>query len=83
MLCFSGWSHHLVSKRKYHLRIPVDNEWNKPLSEGVLDLQTHLLHGLIHCNGFGHLKSINVFEGGSRYISGREIRDQSPRWIEK
>lgn len=45
------------------------------MKEGVLDLETHLLHGLIHCNGFGHLISINVFEGGSRYISGREIMD--------
>ncbi|KAH7849367.1 hypothetical protein Vadar_016836 [Vaccinium darrowii] len=71
----TGWSHHFVSKRKYHMIIPVDDDWNKPLEEGVLDMQTHLLHGLIHCNGFGHLISINGIEGGSKYLCGRQIMD--------
>ncbi|KAL7192685.1 hypothetical protein ACSBR2_024493 [Camellia fascicularis] len=71
----NGWSHHFVSKRKYHLIIPVDDEWNKPLDDGVFDLQTHLLHGLIHCNGFGHLLCINGIEAGSKYLCGREIMD--------
>ncbi|KAI3451327.1 hypothetical protein Pfo_007992 [Paulownia fortunei] len=71
----AGWSHHFVSKRKYHLIIPVNDEWNNPLDEGAFDLQTHLLHGLIHCNGFGHLICINGIEGGSKYICGREIMD--------
>ncbi|XP_057492136.1 PHD finger protein MALE MEIOCYTE DEATH 1 [Actinidia eriantha] len=71
----TGWSHHLVSQRKYHMIIPVDEEWNKPLDDGVFDLQTHLLHGLIHCNGFGHLLCINGIEGGSKFLCGREIMD--------
>ncbi|CAI9276253.1 unnamed protein product [Lactuca saligna] len=71
----SGWSHHFVSKRKYHFIIPIDNEWNKPIKDGVLDLQTHILHGLIHCNGFGHLLCINGIEGGSNFICGREVMD--------
>ncbi|KAK9272792.1 hypothetical protein L1049_003169 [Liquidambar formosana] len=71
----TGWSHHFVSKRKYHLIIPVDDGWNKPLDDGVFDLQTHLLHGLIHCNGFGHLLCINGIEGGSRFLCGRDIMD--------
>lgn len=62
-----------MSARKYHMIIPVDDEWTKPLDEGVFDLQTHLLHGLIHCNGFGHLIRINGFEGGSAYLSGEEL----------
>ncbi|MCD9559566.1 hypothetical protein HAX54_017616 [Datura stramonium] len=57
-----GWSHHFVSKRKYHLIIPADCEWNKHLEDGVFDDQTHVLHGLIHSNGFGHLISINGIE---------------------
>ncbi|GAB4831620.1 hypothetical protein Ancab_005632 [Ancistrocladus abbreviatus] len=69
----AGWSHHFVSKRKYHLIIPLDAEWNKPLSDSAFELQTHLLHGLIHCNGFGHLLCINGIEGGSKYLCGREI----------
>ncbi|KAJ7964448.1 PHD finger protein family [Quillaja saponaria] len=71
----AGWSGHFVSKRRYHMIIPIDNGWNKPLEDGVFDTQTHLLHGLIHCNGFGHLLSINGIEGGSKYLSGREIMD--------
>ncbi|KAL1569720.1 PHD finger protein MALE MEIOCYTE DEATH 1-like [Salvia divinorum] len=70
-----GWSHHFVSKRKYHLIIPANDEWDDPIDEGVFDLQTHLLHGLIHCNGFGHLICINGIEGGSKFICGKEIMD--------
>ncbi|XP_076912282.1 PHD finger protein MALE MEIOCYTE DEATH 1 [Bidens hawaiensis] len=71
----SGWSHHFVSKRKYHFIIPIDDEWNKPIDNRVLDLQTHVLHGLIHCNGFGHLLCINGIEGGSSFVYGREVMD--------
>ncbi|XP_021893728.1 PHD finger protein MALE MEIOCYTE DEATH 1 [Carica papaya] len=71
----TGWSKHLLSKRKYHLIIPVDTEWNMRLEDAAFDLHTHLLHGLIHCNGFGHLICINGIEGGSKFICGREIMD--------
>lgn len=47
--------------------IPAIREWNDPIDEGVFDLQTHLLHGLIHCNGLGHLICINGIEGGSNF----------------
>ncbi|XP_049371987.1 PHD finger protein MALE MEIOCYTE DEATH 1-like [Solanum verrucosum] len=71
----AGWSHHLVSKRKYHLIIPADSEWKNHLDDGVFDDQTHILHGLIHSNGFGHLISLNGIEGGSKYLCGREVMD--------
>ncbi|KAL2938027.1 PHD finger protein MALE MEIOCYTE DEATH 1 [Bienertia sinuspersici] len=71
----SGWSHNYMSKRKYHLIIPHESEWNKQLNSDVLELQTHLLHGLIHCNGFGHLLCINGIDGGSKYLCGRELMD--------
>ncbi|GER26232.1 PHD finger protein [Striga asiatica] len=71
----SGWSHHFVSSRKYRLIIPCNEECNNPLDEGSFDQQTHLLHGLIHCNGYGHLICINGVEGGSKYICGGEIMD--------
>ncbi|KAH7287677.1 hypothetical protein KP509_32G069100 [Ceratopteris richardii] len=41
----------------------------------ILDLQSHLLHGVLHCNGFGHLLRVNGREKGSRLASGREIVD--------
>ncbi|PON43397.1 Autoimmune regulator [Parasponia andersonii] len=72
----TGWSNHFVTKRKYHFLIPVDDLWNKPLDDGVLDAhESHLLYGLIHSNGHGHLLCINGLEGGSKYLFGREIMD--------
>ncbi|CAH8257143.1 unnamed protein product [Arabidopsis lyrata] len=71
----TGWSNHFVSKRKYHFIIPNDSEWSLPLEEDAFDFQTHALHGLIHCNGFGHLLCVNGMEGGSKYLCGREIVD--------
>ncbi|XP_050379289.1 PHD finger protein MALE MEIOCYTE DEATH 1 [Argentina anserina] len=71
----TGWSNHFVSKRNYHMIIPMDDDWNKPLDDGVFDTTTHLLHGLIHCNGFAHLLCINGLEGGSKHLCGRELMD--------
>ncbi|KAK9121845.1 hypothetical protein Syun_019462 [Stephania yunnanensis] len=69
----TGWSHHFVSKRRYHFVIPADDQWNKPLDERVFDCNTHLLQGLIHGNGFGHLIMVNGREGGSRFLSGKQL----------
>lgn len=55
--------------------IPMDDDWNKPLDDDIFDLSTHLLHGLIHCNGFAHLLCINGHEGGSKHLCGRELMD--------
>ncbi|XP_031400718.1 PHD finger protein At1g33420-like [Punica granatum] len=35
----------------------------------------HLLHGVVHANGFGHLLRVNGREGGSRTLSGCHIMD--------
>ncbi|KAI4367082.1 hypothetical protein MLD38_022860 [Melastoma candidum] len=72
---FAGWSSHYLSKRRYHLIIPMDHEWSRPLDLSALDLPNHLLHGMIHANGYGHLLVINGIEGGSRFLCGREIMD--------
>lgn len=34
---------------------------------------SHLLHGVIHANGYGHLLRVNGREGGSRVLSGSHI----------
>lgn len=34
---------------------------------------THLLHGVIHSNGFGHLLLVNGREGGSNVLTGANI----------
>lgn len=38
-----------------------------------LDNTTHLLHGVVHANGYGHLLRVNGREGGSRLLLGRHI----------
>ncbi|KAL2520629.1 PHD finger protein [Forsythia ovata] len=38
-----------------------------------LENTTHLLHGVIHANGYGHLLRVNGREGGSRVLSGCHI----------
>ncbi|KAK7268989.1 hypothetical protein RIF29_21703 [Crotalaria pallida] len=40
-----------------------------------LENTTHLLHGVVHANGYGHLLRVNGREGGSRFISGCHIMD--------
>ncbi|KAK1288951.1 PHD finger protein [Acorus calamus] len=38
-----------------------------------LEDSTHLLHGVVHSNGFGHLLRVNGREGGSKFLSGFDI----------
>ncbi|KAM7518011.1 hypothetical protein LguiB_016973 [Lonicera macranthoides] len=40
-----------------------------------LEATTHLLHGVVHANGYGHLLRVNGREGGSRVLPGRHIMD--------
>ncbi|PKI71253.1 hypothetical protein CRG98_008353 [Punica granatum] len=70
-----GWSHHFVSKRRYHLIVPPECEWTEPMGDNMLELNTHLLHGMIHCNGFGHLLCINGKEEGPNPFSASELMD--------
>ncbi|CAN1351656.1 PHD finger protein MALE MEIOCYTE DEATH 1 [Linum perenne] len=73
----TGWGNgngsSFVSRRRYHVIIPVHGDWNRQLEEETLNLSTHLLHGMIHCNGYGHLLCVNGIDGGSKHLSGREI----------
>ncbi|KAL1219525.1 PHD finger protein [Cardamine amara subsp. amara] len=70
-----GWGHHYVSKRNYHLIIPKSDEWKQPLTKESLKLSSHLMHCVIHCNGFGHLLCINTDDDDSSFISGDQIMD--------
>ena len=42
-------------------------------AKAVAEGPTHLLHGMVHMNGFGHLIRVNGREGGSRFLSGCDI----------
>lgn len=80
----AGWQHHPVSLRKFHFILPADRDTSLPIRVsdstpqftspvGTLENKSHLLHGVIHCNGFGHLLRINGLEGGSRTLTGRQV----------
>ncbi|XP_038985288.1 PHD finger protein PERSISTENT TAPETAL CELL 1 [Phoenix dactylifera] len=87
----AGWGHHMICNKRYHFVLPakdaiteaeelsikVSNEGFKKATTGSKsqDLEGHLLHGVIHSNGFGHLLCINGFEGGSYFVSGHQILD--------
>jgi hypothetical protein len=34
---------------------------------------SHLLHAVVHSNGYGHLLRVNGRQGGSKHLTGREI----------
>nr|DAD38851.1 TPA_asm: hypothetical protein HUJ06_013173 [Nelumbo nucifera] len=40
-----------------------------------LEDTSHLLHGVVHTNGYGHLLRVNGKEGGSKFLSGCAIMD--------
>lgn len=40
-----------------------------------LEDNTHLLHAVVHSNGFGHLLTLNGRQGGSKLLSGRQVMD--------
>ncbi|XVF63452.1 hypothetical protein PTKIN_Ptkin09bG0088100 [Pterospermum kingtungense] len=46
-----------------------DEQWEY----SQLEDNTHLLHGVVHSNGYGHLLTVNGREGGSNVLSGSDI----------
>ncbi|ERN12721.1 hypothetical protein AMTR_s00043p00044990 [Amborella trichopoda] len=60
----------IKSRCRYHFIIAASDQ-----SLYVLHSSTHLLHGLIHCNGFGHLLSLNGRENGSKHLSCHHTMD--------
>ncbi|KAJ3678030.1 hypothetical protein LUZ60_001833 [Juncus effusus] len=38
-----------------------------------LDDVSHLLHAVVHSNGYGHLLRVNGHQGGSKHLTGRHI----------
>ncbi|CAI5534656.1 unnamed protein product [Closterium sp. Naga37s-1] len=82
----SGWCHHPIAAHKYHFIIPAKNPHSHPRAEHhhtsitaaacrsqSLASPTHLLHGVIHANGFGHLVMLIGRAAGSHVLSGRQL----------
>lgn len=82
-----GWGHHMICNRRYHLVVPSKETLMPEVahsrckgSEAAammnwVELKGHLMHGLIHSNGFGHLLSLNGIETGSDFLNGHQIMD--------
>lgn len=47
---------------------------NKKQTINLVELEGHALHGVFHCNGFGHLLCINGVEMGNE-LTGHQIMD--------
>ncbi|KAK1263960.1 PHD finger protein MALE STERILITY 1 [Acorus gramineus] len=66
-----GWGHHMICNERFHFVLPSQ----KTAGLDFLDHDAHLMHGVMHSNGFGHLLRANGIEGGSEFISGHRIMD--------
>lgn len=49
--------------------------WERGSSKRTSTSRGHLLHGIVHLNGYGHLVGLRGFEGGSDFVSGHQIMD--------
>ncbi|KAJ6763299.1 PHD FINGER PLANT-LIKE PROTEIN [Salix purpurea] len=66
-----NWWLHVSSESRCMWCDPADDieEWVYSQFED----NTHLLHGVVHSNGFGHLILVNGREGGSTVLTGSDI----------
>nr|XP_027096197.1 PHD finger protein At2g01810-like [Coffea arabica] len=79
----ASWSTLLINEKKgivfssTPLKKPLSNLLTRsaitansvPLKDNFLDVRTHILYGLIHCNGYGHLICINGVKAPSNFLS--------------
>ncbi|XP_041015490.1 PHD finger protein MALE STERILITY 1 [Juglans microcarpa x Juglans regia] len=87
---YVGWGHHMICNKKYHFLLPTKDTVAAYLNcEGnsnnnragsangksnLLELQGHIMHGVFHSNGYGHLLSVNGVEMGSD-LAGHHIME--------
>lgn len=72
-LHFGGFIYFCVRCKSCNLQASTDDveDW----LYNQLENTSHLLHGVVHSNGYGHLLRVNGKEGGSRVLSGCHIMD--------
>ena len=70
----SGWGHNMVCNKKYHFILPSKNMMaaflncggnDEAVKSNLVELKGHIMHGVFHSNGFGHLLCLNGVETGS------------------
>lgn len=71
---FLGWGTHTICNKKYHFVLPSketmvaassSSNSKSMLSLRLMELEGHILHGVFHSNGFGHLLCLNGLEMGN------------------
>ncbi|KAL4577044.1 hypothetical protein LXL04_013145 [Taraxacum kok-saghyz] len=60
----SGWSSRLLSQECFHFVIASPDKWGRPTDLDILESKSHVLHGIIHSNGNGHLLSMKSGDDG-------------------
>ena len=63
---------HVEAPASFRALDAPDVPYTAPAS--ITDSSCHLLHGVLHANGFGHLVRVNGLEGGSDALTGQFMR---------
>lgn len=80
----TGWGNHFICN-KYHFVLPSKEALGTCTScdaitttnngkSKLIELQGHMMHGVFHSNGFGHLLCVNGLEMGSS-LAGNQIME--------
>lgn len=86
---YIGWGNHLICNKKYHFLLPSKEALSSCTScenccdsvgtmnngkSKLIELEGHMMHGVFHSNGFGHLLCVNGLEMGSN-LGGNQIME--------
>ncbi|CAL5188750.1 unnamed protein product [Lathyrus oleraceus] len=86
---YVGWGNHLICNKKYHFLLPSKEALSSCTScenccdsvgtmnngkSKLIELEGHMMHGVFHSNGFGHLLCVNGLEMGSN-LGGNQIME--------
>ncbi|GAB2287193.1 hypothetical protein Dimus_021576 [Dionaea muscipula] len=85
---YIGWGHHMICNVKYHFVLPSKETAvmaaaatcfscqgaRSKIPSSFVENEGHALHGVFHCNGFGHLLCLNGLETGSE-LAGHHLMD--------
>ncbi|PNT15750.2 hypothetical protein POPTR_010G101300v4 [Populus trichocarpa] len=82
---YLGWGQNMICNRKYHFVLPSkdieaaflncqDGAISTKDNFNLVQSRGHLMHGIFHSNGFGHLLCVNGMEGGSD-LAGCQIME--------
>ena len=70
--CIPNSAPHMeMVSRKDVSQAAADAAYDQYSSSSAFESSAHLLHGVLHMNGFGHLLRINGLEGGSAHLTGK------------